>query len=46
MPKDLKIANITPIFWKEKKENPGSHSPVSPTFIPGKVVEQIIPEII
>ncbi|KAK4816187.1 hypothetical protein QYF61_012477 [Mycteria americana] len=41
MPKDLKIANVTPIFRKDKKEDP-----VSSTLIPRKVMGQIIPEII
>lgn len=46
MPKDLKRANVTPIFRKGKKEDPGSYSPVSLTLILVKVMEQIFTEII
>lgn len=36
-PEDWKIANVTPIFKKNKKENPGNSRPFSLTLFPGKV---------
>ena len=42
VPKDWRIANVTPIFKKGKKEDPGSYRPVSLTSIPGKVMEQLV----
>ncbi|PKU49360.1 hypothetical protein llap_399 [Limosa lapponica baueri] len=41
-PEDWTKANITPIFKKSKKENPGNYRLVSLTSIPGKVMEQLI----
>ena len=42
MPEDWKKANVTPVFKKGKKEDPGNYRSVSLTSIPGKVMEQLI----
>jgi len=46
VPEDWRKANVTPIFKKGKKEDPGNYRPVSLTSIPEKVMEQLILEVI
>ena len=46
VPEDWRKANVTPIYKKGKKEDPWNYRPVSLTPIPGKVVEQLILEVI
>ncbi|NXT06727.1 RTJK polymerase, partial [Prunella fulvescens] len=42
VPEDWRKANVTPVFKKGKKEDPGNYRPVSLTSIPGKVMEHLI----
>ncbi|KAK4826567.1 hypothetical protein QYF61_010202 [Mycteria americana] len=44
VPGDWRKANVTSVFKKSKKENPGNYGLVSFTLIPGMVMEQLIPE--
>jgi len=46
VPEDWRKASVTPIFKKGKKEDPGNYRPVSLTSIPGKVMEQLILDVI
>ncbi|KAK4828106.1 hypothetical protein QYF61_023468, partial [Mycteria americana] len=42
VPADWRLANVTPIFRKGRKEDPGNYRPISLTLVPGKLMEQII----
>jgi len=46
VPEDWRKANVTPIFKKGMKEDPGNYRPVSLTSIPGKMMELLILEVI
>ena len=46
MPEDWRKAIVTPVFIKGKKEDPGNYRPVNLTSIPGKMMEQLMLDII
>jgi len=46
VPEDWRKANATPLFKKDKKDDPGNYRPTRLTSIPGNVMEQLILEII
>lgn len=46
VPEDWERANVTPVFKKGKKEDPGNYRPVSLNSIPGVAMKQLILEAI
>ncbi|KFV81059.1 hypothetical protein N308_12220, partial [Struthio camelus australis] len=46
VPEAWKKASVTPVFQKGQKEEPGNSRPVSLTSIPGKVMEQLLLEVL
>ncbi|PKU48428.1 rna-directed dna polymerase from mobile element hypothetical protein [Limosa lapponica baueri] len=45
MPEDWRKANVTPVFKKGEKEDPANYRLVSLISIPGKVVQQLILDV-
>ncbi|XP_068775232.1 uncharacterized protein [Struthio camelus] len=46
VPEAWEKASVTPVFPKGKKEEPGNYRPLSLPSIPGKVMEQLIVEVL
>ncbi|KFP31241.1 RNA-directed DNA polymerase from mobile element jockey, partial [Colius striatus] len=46
VPEDWRKANVTPVFKKGRKGDPRKYRPVRLTSIPGKVMEQLILNVI
>jgi len=42
VPEDRRTADVTPVFRKGKKEDPGKSRPLGLTSVPGKVMEQLV----
>jgi len=42
VPEDWRLANVTPIYKKGCREDPGNYRPVSLTSVLGKIMEQVV----
>ncbi|PKU41714.1 rna-directed dna polymerase from mobile element jockey- hypothetical protein [Limosa lapponica baueri] len=45
VPEDWRKANITPVYKKGKKEDPGNYRPISLTSVPGKLMERLVLDV-
>jgi len=43
---DQRIANVTPLYKKGQKEDPGKYRTVSLTLVLGKIMEKIVLSVI
>ena len=46
LPEQWKEANVTPIFKKGSRKEPGNYRPISLTSVPGKVMESFIRDVV
>ena len=42
VPEDWRLASVTPIYKKGRREDPGNYRPVSLTSVPGKIMERFV----
>ncbi|PKU30840.1 rna-directed dna polymerase from mobile element jockey-like [Limosa lapponica baueri] len=42
VPDDWRVAKVTPIYKKGRKEDPGNYRSISLTSVPGKIMERIV----
>jgi len=46
VPEDWRKVSVSPVFKNYKKKDPGNYRPTSLTSIPGKVMEQLILDVV
>ncbi|KFP24226.1 RNA-directed DNA polymerase from mobile element jockey, partial [Colius striatus] len=46
VPEDWRKVNVTLVFRRGRKDDPGNYRPINLTSIPGKVMEQLIMNVI
>jgi len=42
VPDDWKLVSVIPVYKKGRREDPGNYRPLSPTSVPGKIMEEIV----